>query len=467
MKFGDIIKAMGTFGEGGPAAGTASGAGPQFVPPNGVVGGFVKPALGTAESVRRARARADEISTRTERTLQNPVAQVFPGIPSERPAPQWLKTAAGLAGIVPRPSAAAGAVGLPGGDLSRTGGAGVGRLLGVPQDRGLGWQSLGPYADRDRIERPPLVSGLATDFKGPGFAGGAGVPFLGSGGGDSFRTYSLPRFTVGQFDSPVLSGLGNLVRGYLGLGRHLEELIAGWRRPIEGFLKQAARRAWEFYPRDSEGRPIPPWNLRLYFLAWAAYRLDDYEDMARFLNAIGADDSPDNVLFVRDLLAPAFDPKRPDRRTAWWLLDPDEARRALRKRLTSLRSDGGVGRRDGEVSYLEDPEDGENPNDPYFYVVKRAPRTVSAEKAFFARELPALLLQELAQVLPERQYEVVVLAMQGLKYERIAREMGITEGAVKAHMHKVRNNPLVAEVLLPQPALRPDGTINCGRTHRG
>jgi hypothetical protein len=146
---------------------------------------------------------------------------------------------------------------------------------------------------------------------------------------------------------------------------------------------------------------------------------------------------------------------------------PPTTRGALRKRLESLRFGGDVGRRDGDIPYLEDPEDSENPSDPYFCVVKRAPRTISAEAAFFDRELPTLLLQELAAVLPPRQLEVVSLVLRGWTYERIAREMNITAGAVKAHMHKVRNNPLVAEVLLPQPALRPDGKHFRGRTHRG
>lgn len=41
----------------------------------------------------------------------------------------------------------------------------------------------------------------------------------------------------------------------------------------------------------------------------------------------------DNVLFVRELLAPTFDPVRPDRRVDWWLMEPDEAKAWMRKRL--------------------------------------------------------------------------------------------------------------------------------------
>jgi hypothetical protein len=89
----------------------------------------------------------------------------------------------------------------------------------------------------------------------------------------------------------------------------------------------------EFYPRDPDGQPIPPWNIRLYRLARAAYRADDYEAQARFLDEIGADGSVDNVLFVRELLAPTFDPVGPDRHVDWCLMEPDEAKAWLRKRL--------------------------------------------------------------------------------------------------------------------------------------
>lgn len=429
--------------------------------------------LGAAGALADAQARADELTKRTEGIRRNPAVQAFLEMPSKRALELQAdrldaqrQAMAGF-GVGPRSSTLAGAARLLGGDFSRVGAAGKGPLvLESPQNRAHGWQSLGPFGGRDRTGPPLVASGVAANLRNLNLAGTQG-PLLDSGVGVLARAYQPPRAAASPLDPPlILGGLGKLVQGYLGPFRRLEELIADWRRPVEGFLKQAARRTWELYPRDSEGRPIPPWNLRLYFLAWAAYRLDDYGALARFLDEIGADESPDNVLFVRDLLAPTFEPKRPDRRTAWWLLDPSEARRALRKRLESIRSDGGVGHRDGEISYLEDPEDDESPNDPYFYVVKRTPREISAERAFFDHELPALLLEELAAVLPPRQHEVVSLALRGWKQERIAHEMGITVGAVKAHMHKVRNNPGVSEILLPGPALWPSDTQIRGRTHR-
>ena len=460
MKFDNIIKTVGISGKGRAASGAVFGTSPRFVTP-APSGGFVKKALSFVEGVQHAQARADEIATRTEKVLQNPVTRAFLGAPPKRQAPWWMRSAASIVNATPRYSAAS----LSGGNFFRASGDSGRRFLATSQGSARGWQPLGPFAGADRNEGPLLARGPVTNFENPSIAGTGGL-LLGSGAEDPFRPYNLSWFTTRLFDLPVLGRLGSTVQDFFGLFSNPNKFIVGWLPSIGRFLKQAARRAWQLYPRDPEGHPIPPWNLRLYSLAWAAYRLDDYGAVARFLDEIGADSSPDNVLFVQDLLAPAFDPKRPDRRTNWWLLDPAEARRALRKRLSSLSYNGVVERCNGEISYLEDPEDDENPNDPYFYVVRRTPRAVSAEKAFFDGELPALLLQELAAVLPPRQYEVVSLASRGWTYELIAHEMGITEGAVKAHMHKVRNNPLVAEVLFPQSALRLDTTQIRGRTHR-
>ena len=388
MALSDFIEAMGNFGAGGAAgsAGSAAfGAGPRFIPPVGPAATSRGAVLGAVGALADAQARADELTKKTEVIHRNPAVQALLEMPSKRALElQAYRLAAqrqAMAGFGagPRSSTLAEAARLLGGDFSRVGDGGKSPLLlGSPQDRAHGWQSLGPFGGRDRTGPPLVASGVAANLRNLNLAG-TRRPLFDPGVGVLARAYHPPRPAAGSFDPPILGGLRKLVQGYLGLSGRLEELIAGWRRPVEGFLKQAARRAWELYPRDSERRPIPPWNLRLYFLAWTAYRLDDYGALARFLDEIGADESPDNVLFVQDLLAPTFDPKRPDRRLDWWLLDPDEARRALRKRLKSIRSDGGVGHRDGETSYQEDPEDDENPNDPYFYVIKRAPRDLRGE----------------------------------------------------------------------------------------
>ena len=465
MKFDNIIKTVGVSEKGKTASGNVFGTSPRFVTP-APSWGFVKKTLSVVEGVQRAQARVDEIVTRTEKVLQNPVTRAFLGVPSERQVPPWTGSAASVAGAGPRYGAASlldGNFFRASGDIKASGDNGR-RFLAASQGPSR-LAVLGSFAGADRNEEPLLARGLVTNFESPSIAGTGGT-LLGPSAGNTSRPYNLSWFTPRLFDLPALGRLWPTVRGFFGLFSNPGESIAGWFSSIGLFLKQAARRAWQLYPRDSEGRPIPPWNLRLYSLAWAAYRLDDYGAVARFLDEIGDDSSPDNVLFVQDLLAPTFDPKRPDRRTNWWLLDPVEARRALCKRLESLRYNGGVERRNGEISYLEDPEDDQNPNDPYFYVVRRTPRAVSAEKTFFDDELPVLLLQELAAVLPPRQYEVVSLASLGWTYEWIAQEMGITEGAVKAHMHKVRNNPLVAEVLFSQSALRPYTTQIRGKTHR-
>jgi DNA-directed RNA polymerase specialized sigma24 family protein len=67
---------------------------------------------------------------------------------------------------------------------------------------------------------------------------------------------------------------------------------------------------------------------------------------------------------------------------------------------------------------------------------------------FLHKERAALLAQELALVLPERQRQVLTLLSLGWSYERIARELGIAVGTVKTHVFRARNNPNVSKILL-------------------
>lgn len=468
-----IIKAVGGFGPRGSAV---PGVAPRLVDPANpgkpANPGFIGTINAFAGAQASARARADELAERTEKLVQNPLTRAFLGLPSGRPASPGLRTVAAMAGALPRPKAAAGAVDLLGGrpveDLSWTNAARGSSSSVISRDQAQSWQALGPFGGRPGTARPSLEFGGGL-LSQPSLTGARG-----SRPGFSFVRAYDPLPASNLLDLPAFDGARRFVEGYFGIAKQLDKLVAGWTKPL-GELLERARRAIESYPRDSEGRLIPPWNARLYLLARAAYYGKDYAAQARFLDAIGADGTSideltSNVLLIGDLLAPAFDPKRPDRRKEWWLLDPDEARRALRDRLGSLRSGSGEVRKGGELSYVENPKDDENPQDPYFFIAKRAPRTISAEGTFFGPELGALMLQELDAVLTPRQHEVVTLAMLGWKYEQIAHELGITAGAVKAHMHKVRHNPLVSEILLPRPSLRPGGrpggTQTRGRTHR-
>lgn len=464
MALSDFIKAMGNFGAGGAAgsAGSAAfGAGTRFIPPVGPAATSRGAVLGAAGAFTDAQARADELTKRTEVIRRNPAVRAFLEMPSKRALEleadrlaAQRQTTAGF-GAGPRFSALAGAARLLGGDFSRVGVAGKGPLpMGSPQDRAHGWQSLGPFGDRDRTGPPLVASGVAANLGNLNLAGTRG-PLLNSGVGVLAEAYHPSRAAAGPLDPPIFGGLGKLAQGYLGVSGRLGELIAGWRRPVEGFFKEAARRAWELYPRDSEGRPIPPWNLRLYFLAWAAYRLDDYEAQARFLDAIGADDSVDNVLFVHDLLAPTFDPARPDRRTDWWLMGPDEAKAWLRKRLEhrdlETRMDE-YRRRGRQIPYAETGDLEGLDGILREHLRGRAPREASAEWQFLEEERAALILQELAAILSERQLQVVARfleehAHEQETYEEIGRELGMAPGTVKSHVFRVRNNPGVSEVL--------------------
>jgi hypothetical protein len=169
--------------------------------------------------------------------------------------------------------------------------------------------------------------------------------------------HSPPRTVLEVFASPSFAQqVGKLALGYAGFVQRVAEVIQSWRRPLEGAFEWL-RREIERWPQDPYGDPVPVWNVRLYRLAQAAYE-GDYVAGARFLDEIEADDAPDNVLMIGELLKPTFDPQRLDRRVDWEQLDPAEARRWLKRRLDGLKlgtwkeeQERKIGERRYEVAY--------------------------------------------------------------------------------------------------------------------
>ncbi len=208
------------------------------------------------------------------------------------------------------------------------------KLLGSPPAHAKRWQSLGPFNKHDwrTSGLDAAIGGAATRAA----LAGTREPSFGLDALGLWRPYGSSIAGSGSFDPPVLSGITRLAGSYLRISHWLGELIADRAGPFGGLLGGAfeqLRRAMGRWPRDPDGELVPAWNARLYRLAQAAYDENDYVAQARFLNEIGADESADNVLFIRELLAPTFNPKRPDRRTEWWHRGPTEARDWLKKRL--------------------------------------------------------------------------------------------------------------------------------------
>lgn len=233
----------------------------------------------------------------------------------------------------------------------------------------------------------------------------------------------------------MLSGITRLAGSYLRISHWLGELIADRAGPFGGLLGGAfeqLRRAMGRWPRDPDGELVPAWNARLYRLAQAAYDENDYVAQARFLNEIGADESADNVLFIRELLAPTFNPKRPDRRTEWWHRGPTEARDWLKKRLKDRSQE----ERNGCWDYYDEEDRS---------MARVAPSAPGAELEFLEEERRALLQRELNLMISERQRQVLVRVAEGLKYEDIAAELGIGLSTVKTYVGRVRKNPKLSK----------------------
>jgi hypothetical protein len=249
----------------------------------------------------------------------------------------------------------------------------------------------------------------------------------------------LLRAALDAFNQPVFDAIRKFAAGHAGLAQLVGESIETWRLRFEGTFEWL-RREMERWPRDPYGELVPAWNAWLYRLAQAAYE-GDYVAGARFLNGIEADCSPDNVLWIRELLKPTFHPERLDRRVDWEQMDPTTARRWLRRRLNGLKLGAWKEkqeRKNGELRYeVERQVIKANPSDlPEFELME-----------FELREDEITLYEQLRDVLPEQQFLVCWHRAQGLKYKEIAAKMGVALGTVKTHARLLKRNPGFLDIL--------------------
>jgi hypothetical protein len=239
---------------------------------------------------------------------------------------------------------------------------------------------------------------------------------------------------------PLFSRLGEFVLGYARLEQRIEEWIEGLGRTVVATLEQL-RREMEQPPLDPYGDPVPDWNVPFYWLAEAAYAGGDYEYIALFLDEIEAEDSADNVILIRKLLKPTFDPERLDRRVDWERMDPAAARSWLRERLEDLKLSAWKkeqGRKNSEQSYEVDR-----------IIVNASPSNAPELEfvEFELREDERALYEQLQSVLPEQQFLVCWYRAQGIKYKEIAARMNIALGTVKSHARVLKQNPRFREAL--------------------
>lgn len=172
---------------------------------------------------------------------------------------------------------------------------------------------------------------------------------------------------------------------------------------------------------------MPQWNVPLYQLAWRAYR-GGHVPRAAFLNEFGADDSPDNVLFIDALLRPTFAPAPQDlggRRVAWEQRRPEDARAWLRDRL------GGIKAEDGQEKHVLLPYEEEKHLDAS---VDLDFMEAAWERAKQAETRTAL------DSLPKRRLLVARLTAEGLTSKQIALEAGISPSTVRTHLQHLRKN---------------------------
>lgn len=216
----------------------------------------------------------------------------------------------------------------------------------------------------------------------------------------------------------------------------------------------------QFYralPKDpGTGRPLPPETYNASFAAGIASEYHkDQKAPERFLkNWLGIHETDPERL--ADLLQALLEELRrqwekPFDDPELWVLDgkrclaylrsvvPQEATR-IKDRREMADKEWGLRRK--WVKNL--------PPDPCEFVPEAHGKTEddpAQELAEFQlQENAQLMLRQLEDILPERQYQAILLKAEELTDEEVATRMGITIGAVKQHLHRARNNPELKKV---------------------
>jgi RNA polymerase sigma factor (sigma-70 family) len=299
-----------------------------------------------------------------------------------------------------------------------------------------------------------------------GFERHLDIPSLGLGAGtaqDFLRAYeSSATAVLGAFNSNLLPEIGKIAVGFASVAQQFGEWVERWSRPLAETFERL-RREMDQWPMDPYGEPVPVHNARLYRLAIAAYEGNPVAQ-ARFLNEIEAGDFLGDVSLVDDLLKPTFDPERPDRRKDWWLMEAAEARCWLRKRLSDIRMKKDSEREAAERIYAQREE-----TELLQVQGKRIIRATARDMLDFDPDLIEFERQEretllrhriqemLTEILPERQHQIFWCLAHEMPHKQIAHRLGLSEGAIKAHAYRMRNNIRANPELLQ--VLRLNGTL--------
>lgn len=288
------------------------------------------------------------------------------------------------------------------------------------------YEALGTYASVAEALKPPAIN-VPSPYQAH-HTTGLVLP-------EPTRLSEMLARKYGQ--SPALTGAAKFLYD---AGETLNRTMEAWRPQLEKFgmfvgglattIENALYVLRSAGPRDPYGNPVPLHNAGLYVLAQGAYR-GDWEAEAQFLNEIGADGALDSDLYLQELLRPTFAPARLDLRVSWEQRDPRAARRWLKKRLGEIKRGD-----EGKTRLLLPHEGGDE-------------QAQTELLAFADAEAARARDAEIRSILPERQYQILMLLAEERKQVEIAEELGIGISTVKTHAGRLRNNPDLRKALRP------------------
>lgn len=282
-------------------------------------------------------------------------------------------------------------------------------------------------------------------------------PLLGLGNFllDVYAPSPKPRTDAGAFLRDAGRAFGGFVTALRPLAEGMRGLLESeaWKEASAWF--EEVLRDW---PTDEHGRPLDPEEFHPGFAAMVAIESSHKDPKALdkyFRDWLGIPHPSDDRRQALWLIV-SKEVKRPLSESSGWLLDsartPRYLAKATKKMAWRIERDRIVGDEPWGLKRLRAKNlpkqcefnaevHGDGGEDPAETVGLTNAEALSALAEFQKEELERVLLKQAEGFLPERQYQVFALKFRGWTFKEIGKELGMTDGAAKAHMARVRQNP--------------------------
>jgi hypothetical protein len=213
----------------------------------------------------------------------------------------------------------------------------------------------------------------------------------------------------------------------------VREVVAPAVVPLVG---GAARLFSDLFPESPSG--LVPWRMRGLFLTSRRAYYGGWEDVVRYLEAVGEEATEENALLVERALSSTFSPAKPWRRTAWERQSPVKAKGFHQRNLKEER--------ESDLKWARRVAAHETPT-PLEEIVELPPKQHRDPRTFWESDLRALRVRsDIYRSLPPRQADVVWALTLYFDEKRpttkvVAGHLGLSQATVREYRAAARRNP--------------------------